>query len=123
MKRFNAVATLAGITPSELTRVADQLNATGFVTDEDGLCLGSMLIEHWSSGCTSLIRQFGYDGGKLAVRGDFYPSVGAIYVLYDTGFHSGVEAADHLDHVARLQTKLYDYQESTALLPDGADSE
>lgn len=103
MDRFNAYDALSEITPAELTQVASQLNQTGFVSDEDGLCLGSVLIEHWSNRCSDLIRGYGYGGGELAVRGAFFSEVGAIYILYDQKRHSGEDAADELRRVAKLQ--------------------
>lgn len=103
MKPFNSYETLSGIVPAELTRVVDQLNRTGFVTDEDGLCLGSALIEYWSRKCTELIQDCGYDGGELAVSGKFFSAVGAIYILYDATRHTGKEAAVELERVAERE--------------------
>lgn len=103
MDRFVAYEALSEIDPTELIRVAARLNQSGFVSDEDGLCLGSMLIEHWSSRCSDLIRGYGYGGGKLAVRGAFFSAVGAIYILYDETRHSGEDAAEELRRVAKLQ--------------------
>ncbi|HIH7329644.1 TPA: hypothetical protein ACYRK3_000078 [Stenotrophomonas maltophilia] len=104
MDRLNAYEALSEIASVELARLADQLNQTGFVSDEDGLCLGSMLIEHWSNRCSDLIRGYGYEGGVLAVRGAFFSAVGAIYVLYDQKRHSGEDAADELRRVAKLHS-------------------
>lgn len=103
MKSFNSHRTLSGISPFELGRVIEQLNRTGFVTDEDGLCLGAALIEYWSGECTALIRGCGYDGGELMVRGQFFNEVGAIYVLYDATRHAGEEAAEELQRVAERE--------------------
>lgn len=100
MRRFSAFETLSGVVPAELSRVAEQLNRTGFATDEDGLFLGSTLIEHWSSKCTDLLREHGYDGGELSVSGGFFSGIGAIYILYDTAFRTGEEAAQVLRRVA-----------------------
>lgn len=106
MQKFNAHEVLSKFVPAELTRIADQLNATGFVTDEDGLGLGSMLIEHWTCDCTVLIRGFGYNGGELAVSGSFFDSVGAIYVLYDDASRTGEDVAEHLERVAKMQSSM-----------------
>ncbi len=103
MDRFSAYEALSEIAPAKLTRVAGQLNQTGFVSDEDALCLGSMLIEHWSNKCSDLIRGYGYGGGGLAVRGAFFSAVGAVYILYDQSRHSGEDAADELRRLAKLQ--------------------
>lgn len=100
MDKFNAYGVLSGITSTELMRVSDQLNRTGFATDEDGLCLGSLLIEHWTDACTALIEQHGYNGGELAMRGDFFGGVGAIYVLYDKTRHTENDAVEELQRVA-----------------------
>ncbi|WP_256774320.1 MULTISPECIES: hypothetical protein [unclassified Stenotrophomonas] len=103
MKPFNSYETLSGIVPAELTRVVDQLNRTGFVTDEDGLCLGSALIEYWSRRCTQLIQECGYEGGELVVSGKFFSAVGAIYILYDANRHTGKDAAEELQRVAERE--------------------
>jgi hypothetical protein len=112
VKTFSSYEALSGIGPSDLARVVYQLNSTGFVTDEDGLCLGSALIEYWSRRCTELIREHGYEGGELVVRGKFFSAVGAIYVLYDEARHTGTEAADELERVAERETLGQDFRNS-----------
>jgi hypothetical protein len=97
---FNSYQVLTSINSDELRRVADQLNDTGLATDEDGLCLGSSLIEHWSPDCTSFIAKFGYSGGPLACSGKFFPAVGAIYVLYDDARHTLESAQAELRRAA-----------------------
>ena len=84
MSRFNAYETLLEIDDSSLRRVSSQLNETGLATDEDGLCLNSMLIEHWSERCTEVLRGRGYQGGRLQRTGNYFSQCGAIYVLYDS---------------------------------------
>jgi len=103
MKPFNSYEVLREFSRSELAGVVEQLNGTGLVTDQDGLCLGAAVIEYWSRKCTALIRQHGYDGGELAVRGQFFTGVGAIYALYDEVRHTGANAADELQRAANRE--------------------
>jgi len=84
MSSFNAYETLLEVDDLALRLVSNQLNETGLATDEDGLCLGSMLIEHWSERCTELLRRRGYEGGRLQGTGQYFSQCGAIYVLYDS---------------------------------------
>ncbi|MBD7923486.1 hypothetical protein [Xanthomonas bonasiae] len=100
MLRFNSYETLLEIDALELGRVAAQLNETGLATDEDGLYLGSMLIEHWSERCTELLREHGYRGGELNVTGHYFSHCGAIYVLYDTELRSLKDANQELRRAA-----------------------
>ncbi len=106
MQIFNAHEILSKFTPSELEGIADQLNSTGLVTDEDGLGLGSTMIEHWTHDCTALLRKRGYSGGKLIVSGRFFKSVGAIYVIYDEASRTEEDAAEHLKHVANTRSRV-----------------
>jgi hypothetical protein len=106
MQKFNSHEILSKFIPADLTRIADQLNSTGFVTDEDRLGLGSMLIEHWTCDCTGLIRSFGYSGGELVVSGRFFDSVGVIYVIYDEASCTGEDAAEHLERAAKMQSSM-----------------
>lgn len=106
MSRFSAYETLLEIDAAELERVSDQLNETGLATDEDGLCLGSMLIEHWLERCTNLLRECGYTGGELKVTGKYFGHCGAIYVLYDTERHCLEDAVKELHRAASRHTTV-----------------
>ena len=97
---FDAYHVLISIEPAELQRLVDQLSQTGLATDEDGLCLGSSLIEHWSTKCTSRMEQLGYSGGALACTGKHFADIGAIYVLYDSSRHSLERAHEELERAA-----------------------
>ena len=101
MSRSIAYKTLLEIEAAELKRVADQLNLTGLATDEDGLCLSSSLVEHWSDDCTELLRDHGYQGGKLLVTGRFFNHCGAIYLLYQSSSHSLEDAQRELERAAK----------------------
>ena len=98
--QFDAYQVLISIDPVELERLADQLSETGFATDEDGLCLGSSLIEHWSLNCTSVVVEHGYGGGPLKCSGKHFPDLGSIYVLYDSARHSLDDARAELERAA-----------------------
>src|ERR1700754_2673557 len=100
MSRFSAYETLLEIDDLELRRVSEKLNEAGLATDEDGLCLGSMLIEHWSERCTELLRGHGYQGGRLQVTGRYFSHCGAIYVLYDSARCDLEEATKELHRAA-----------------------
>ncbi|UXY13613.1 hypothetical protein N8I74_09760 [Chitiniphilus purpureus] len=100
MLQCDAYQVLTTLDASEVERVAEQLNKTGFATDEDRLCLGSMLIEHWHAKCTSHLNAHGYTGGELRCAGKYYPNHSAIYVLYDSAMHAHADAMAHLDRAA-----------------------
>lgn len=99
--RIDPLRTLEEIDDAEIMRVAHQLNATGFATDEDGLCLSAGLIEHWTFRCTDLLRSHGYDGGPLLTLGQYFPPRGAIYLLYDSHRYTHDEARAELNQTGR----------------------
>jgi hypothetical protein len=105
LSNFDAYDVLLGIEDAELRRVAHQLRVSGLVTDEDGLCLGSTLIEKWSERCTGLLRQCGYAGGDLKVSAKFFKHCGAIYVLFDAKRHSLEAATEELRRAANRHEK------------------
>lgn len=104
--RIDPLRTLEEIDDAEIMRVAHQLNATGFATDEDGLCLSAELVEHWAFCCTDLLRLHGYDGGPLRALGQYFPRRGAIYLLYDSQRHTHDEARAQLKRAGRWARAL-----------------
>lgn len=102
MPYLSAYEMLAGMAHEELYRASDHLNKTGFVTDEEGLCLGSVLIEHWSERCTNVLREHGYASGRLLCMGQHFSHRGAIYVLYDADRHDMEEAIQELQRAALI---------------------
>jgi hypothetical protein len=100
MTSFDSFTAVKALQPSTLNAVAAKLNASGFVTDEDGLGFGSNIIEHWKLKCDQLLITAGYVGGKLESIGKHFSHCGAIYVLYDTNKHDESAATKELNAAA-----------------------
>ena len=100
MPTFDTISALRAISVSELTAVANQLDSTGFITDEDDLAFGSDIIEHWKAQCDQILINAGYGGGKLASTGKYFPQCGSIYVLYDSARHTRDDAVHELERAA-----------------------
>ncbi|QSX35350.1 hypothetical protein JYB87_09260 [Shewanella avicenniae] len=55
------------------------LNRYGIVSDEDGSCLDSTMIEYWNDECDSFLKSHGYHGGELKSTGNYFDFHGAVY--------------------------------------------
>lgn len=68
----------------ELAQLVRPLNNVGIVSDEDDTALTSWMIERWDLACDSVLRENGYVGGELHRTGNYFPTHGAVYCLYDS---------------------------------------
>lgn len=83
--------------PISLSNLIEKLNIDGIISDEDQMFLSSTMVENWTSDCDLFLVERGYMGSTLKIHGKFYPSHGAVYVLFDESRHTYDTANKYMD--------------------------
>ena len=98
MEHEKVINILQGTDSEAVKNLVNKLNFDGIVSDEDGCIVSSFMIEHWSEECDLYLYRNGYTGSRLVRYGKFFPSHGAVYVLFDGDRHSLETANKYMNY-------------------------